>query len=53
MREFTYFRSSPRKRGPSGFVGHIRRDWQLRGLTNAHRPKNWVPAFAGMSGVWE
>ena len=45
-----YFRSSPRKRGPSAFVRQGARDWRLDITGLSHRPQNWVPAFAGMSG---
>src|SRR5439155_12721858 len=44
----TFFRSSPRKRGPSC---QWRRLW-VQGLASLARDtKTWIPAFAGMNGI--
>ena len=44
-------RSSPRKRGPSPFARQGAWDWRLDRTQTVERPKRWVPAFAGMSGI--
>jgi hypothetical protein len=50
MPDFPSFRSSRRKPGPRAFVRHYARDLSQDITGHTDRPKNWVQAFAGMSG---